>query len=566
MNGESPSARHWHHRASPPPPLGETPNAVVDCGWGRLLFAHTFRSAEELVASMREERPGSRDIALYVRDPHVVLALSPEEFFLDPSHTYRLTLEPTELDDSAIDVHPLSSPAEAEAIERLYVEHHMIPVNREFLWANRTGSAATYFVATERDSGEVLGTALGVDHREAFDDPENGCSLWCLAVSAHAAIPGVGKRLIEGLAGFYAQRGRLHLDLSVLHDNAGAIALYESMGFERIPVFAMKRRTPLNEPLFTSDGVRERVNEYSQIIIDEALRRGIQVRPLHGRDDYFQLALGGRRIDCRETLTSLTNAVAYSRCDDKRITHQVLRDAGLRVPAQILVDDASEAEAFLQRYESVVVKPRRGEQGAGISVGVRSPADLRTAIEVARAECSDVLLEERCPGEDLRILVIDSEVVAAAVREPPEITGTGEHTIRELVAKLERRRNTQAVGRIRIPFDEEMERCLSDAGFGLDDRLPEGERLRVRRTANVHKGGTIRDVTPVLNAGLADAAIRATQAIDIPLAGLDFLVVDPREDDYVIIEVNERPALVNHEPQPTAERFIDFLFPQSRAV
>lgn len=515
---------------------------------------------------MREERPGSRDIALYVRDPHVVLALSPEEFFLDPSHTYRLTLESTDPVESTIDVHPLSSPAEAEAIERLYVEHHMIPVNREFLWANRTGSAATYFVAAERDSGEVLGTALGIDHCEAFGDPENGCSLWCLAVSAHAAIPGVGKRLIESLASFYAQRGRRHLDLSVLHDNAGAIALYESMGFERIPAFAMKRRTPLNEPLFTSDGVRERVNEYSQIIIDEALRRGIQVRPLHGRDDYFQLALGGRRIDCRETLTSLTNAVAYSRCDDKRITHQVLRDAGLRVPAQMLVEDASEAREFLERHESVVVKPRRGEQGAGISVGVRNPEDLHTAIELARAECSDVLLEERCPGEDLRILVIDSKVVAAAVREPPEITGTGEHTIRELVAKLERRRNTQAVGRIRIPVDEEMERCVSDAGFGLEDTLPEGERLRVRRTANVHKGGTIRDVTPVLNAGLAEAAIQATKAIDIPLAGLDFLVVDPREDDYVIIEVNERPALVNHEPQPTAERFIDFLFPQSRAV
>jgi hypothetical protein len=32
----------------------------------------------------------------------------------------------------------------------------------------------------------------------------------------------------------------------------------------------------------------------------------------------------------------------------------------------------------------------------------------------------------------------------------------------------------------------------------------------------------------------------------------------------VIIEANERPGLANHEPQPTAERFIDFLFPHSR--
>jgi len=34
----------------------------------------------------------------------------------------------------------------------------------------------------------------------------------------------------------------------------------------------------------------------------------------------------------------------------------------------------------------------------------------------------------------------------------------------------------------------------------------------------------------------------------------------------VIIEANERPGLANHEPQPVAERFIDFLFPQTRRI
>jgi hypothetical protein len=29
----------------------------------------------------------------------------------------------------------------------------------------------------------------------------------------------------------------------------------------------------------------------------------------------------------------------------------------------------------------------------------------------------------------------------------------------------------------------------------------------------------------------------------------------------VFIEANERPGLANHEPQPTAARFVDFLFP-----
>jgi len=40
-------------------------------------------------------------------------------------------------------------------------------------------------------------------------------------------------------------------------------------------------------------------------------------------------------------------------------------------------------------------------------------------------------------------------------------------------------------------------------------------------------------------------------------------VPSPYEPEYAFIEANERPGLANHEPQPTAERFIDLLFPLS---
>jgi D-alanine-D-alanine ligase-like ATP-grasp enzyme len=45
------------------------------------------------------------------------------------------------------------------------------------------------------------------------------------------------------------------------------------------------------------------------------------------------------------------------------------------------------------------------------------------------------------------------------------------------------------------------------------------------------------------------------------VVGVDFIVKHPSEPDYVFIEANERPGLANHEPQPTAQRFIDLLFP-----
>ncbi len=91
--------------------------------------------------------------------------------------------------------------------------------------------------------------------------------------------------------------------------------------------------------------------------------------------------------------------------------------------------------------------------------------------------------------------------------------------------------------------------------------LPFGESLPVRRTANLHTGGTIHDVTDRLHPALKAAAEQASRVLDIPVTGLDFLVPSVEGPDYVIIEANERPGLANHEPQPTAERFVDLLFP-----
>jgi D-alanine-D-alanine ligase-like ATP-grasp enzyme len=56
-------------------------------------------------------------------------------------------------------------------------------------------------------------------------------------------------------------------------------------------------------------------------------------------------------------------------------------------------------------------------------------------------------------------------------------------------------------------------------------------------------------------------AVTLARAIDIPVTGIDLLVPDVTRGEYVFIEANERPGLANHEPQPTAAAFIDFLFP-----
>ncbi len=545
-------------------------DVVVDMGWGRVLFGQTFRTAERIVSQLRDEAEGRRDICLYARDPHVLVAGAPQELFVDPSYTYRSWLhhalsrrDPVR----GLVVRALATREDADAVNRIYVRCGMVPAPSGVLWANQQLRHLTYLVAEDGRTGTVIGTVAGIDHALAFGDPEGGSSLWTLAVDPDSPVPGVGEALVRALVERFHTRGRAYLDLSVMHDNAPAIALYEKLGFERVPVFSIKRKNPINERLFAGEheGLDD-LNPYARIIAEEALRRGIAVEVLDARSGEVRLSHGGRSLVTRESLSELTTAVAMSRCDDKRHTRRILARAGLDVPAgrEATFDEGD--HAFLAEVGEVVVKPARGEQGAGITVGVTTDDELDAALAAAREHCADVLIEQRVAGDDLRIVVIDHEVVAAAIRRPAQVVGTGRHTVRDLVEAQSRRRASATGGESRIPLDDETARTVEAAGWSLDAVLPEGERLAVRRTANLHTGGTIHDVTADLHPRLASAAVAASRAIGVPVTGLDLIVEAVDGPAGVFIEANERPGLANHEPQPTAERFVDLLFPATRAL
>lgn len=557
-------------RSTIPHEPGPRHNAVVDCGWGRLIGGHTFADPQDIARELLQEQPGHRDIAFYVDKPHVVVSHAPQQLFIDPSETFRLALNayvPQRARRQGFVIRRLRSRADVAAINAIYRARRMVPVDAIGLWGQRADRCTVQVLAEDLKTGEVLGVAMGVDHAPAFGDLQPGSSLWALAVLPQAAHPGIGEALTRYLAELFLARGRAFMDLSVLHDNASAIALYEKLGFQNVQVFAVKRRNAINAPLFSEpDGSNDAFNPYARIIVDEAQRRGIRVEAVDAENGYFKLSHGGRSVVCRESLSELTSAVAMSRCADKRVTARLLAGAGLQVPAQTLAADVAHNEAFLRTHGAIVVKPVDSEQGKGISVNLTSIEDVEAAVEAASRFDERVLLEQFCQGQDLRIVVINHQVVAAALRRPATVEGDGSSTIAELIEKQSRRRAAATGGESRIPVDGETRRCLAAEGYALEDVLPFGQSLAVRRTANLHTGGTIHDVTDQLHPTLRHAAEHASRVLDIPVTGLDFLVPAVEGPDHVIIEANERPGLANHEPQPTAQRFVDLLFPMTAAA
>ncbi len=539
----------------------------VDCGWGKLIFAHTFSDTREVIDILKKEKPHHRDIAFYVRDPHVLVSHAPEEVFIDPSNTYRLwfnNYRPSKELTRSFFVRRIKNHSDIDEICAVCLSRKMVPPSKEFLWKSRNSRKVFYLVVADVETGDILGAVLAVDHEVAFKDPEKGCSLWSLAVRPSVSTPGVGKALTRYVIEYFQARGRQYLDLSVMHDNNEAIALYEKLGFERVPVYAVKRKNPINESLFTAPLVGENLNPYARIIIDEARRRGIRTDIIDEKKAIFSLTLGSRTIRCRESLSELTSAVAMSICDDKSLTRKLLLKEGINFPAQRPAGGEEENKAFLELHERLVVKPARGEQGQGISVDISDEDSLVKAVRYAQKVCDSVLLEKYVVGYDVRFIVINYEMVAAAVRKPAQITGDGMLSIKELIKKQSRRRKAATAGESTIPLDAETERAISNEGYNFDDILPDGKVLVVRKTANLHTGGTIHDITDLIHPEVKKQAEKAAQLIGIPCTGLDFIMPELDGTEYYAIEANERPGLENHQPQPTAERFIDMLFSETK--
>ncbi len=556
----------WH----PPAKLKSVrEDAELEMGWGKILFAHTFTDSQKLIKRLSAEEPGQRNIAFYLREPHVILSQAPQEIFLDPSHSYRLWLDdkkiPIEQENQAdnIVITSLKTRDQCKTINEIYRKNAMVEAPPEFIYRHRHSRKIQYLIAVDKKTKQVYGSITGIDHYHIFGDSEKGSSFWCLAVDPASPLPGIGKALIAGLAKIYRKRKRTYMDLSVLHSNAEAIHFYEDLGFVRVPIFTLKYKNALNEPLYTTADADTPLNPYAEIILREARKRGIQCNILRSEPAMFELNFGGRCVVCHESLSDQTSAIALTNCRDKSLTASILKENNIRVPEQLVTKDLDKGLAFLRQYKRTVVKPLDGEQGDRVFVDLRYPIEFQEAFESVSAS-GDVLIEEFFEGEDTRVVVINGEVVAAAVRKAPVIAGTGKHSIRTLIQKLNRRRMAATHGESKIPMDGETERCIRDEGYTYQSILPAGKKLRVRRTANLHTGGTLEDITASLSSAIQKTAIKAAELLGIPVVGFDFMVKNGSE--FCIIEANERPGLANHEPQPTAEKFIDFLFPQTITV
>jgi len=309
-------------------------------------------------------------------------------------------------------------------------------------------------------------------------------------------------------------------------------------------------------------------------LVKAAEQRGIPWIRLNAAS-LVQFGYGRFQQRIQATTTGKTSNIAVELAGDKEETNNILRDLGLPVPVQKLVRSASDAAQAAERIGyPVVVKPLSGNHGRGVSINLKTAADVEVAFEKAREHGRSIIVESYIEGYDHRLLVVNGKLIAAAKRMPGHVVGDGKHTIEELVDIVNsdpRRGIGHEKVLTRLEFDHQAERLLGQLGYDHQTVPKEGETVFLRSTANLSTGGTAIDVTDIIHPDNREMAERTIKAIGLDIGGVDFLSRDItesyREAGGGICEVNAGPGFRMHvapsegTPRDVAGPVIDMLFP-----
>ncbi len=306
----------------------------------------------------------------------------------------------------------------------------------------------------------------------------------------------------------------------------------------------------------------------ADFVMAMARQKGIHAEKIFSLNSVYKLKGKGKSYIVNKSVPSLTNAVSYRICERKDWTFKVLKELKFPVPETKTISSFEEGRIFLKKYKTIVIKPIALTWGLGVTAGIESESELKSAIKnvlnyLPRHE-NKFLVQEFAKGDDYRILVVGYEDIFCFKREQPYLIGDGKLSIANLIAKGKiitiSNRNFQKIPRDLIRV------VLKKQGFSFNSIVPKGTRVTLGNIANTHMGGVTIDCTDNLSKEVIKIMITLAKKLKLPIVGIDWITQDLSSKEGKIIEINSAPDLTVHfkpvfgKSRNPAESLINFLF------
>jgi cyanophycin synthetase len=290
----------------------------------------------------------------------------------------------------------------------------------------------------------------------------------------------------------------------------------------------------------------------TQLLLREARKRDIPLIRVLDRElsvaayrEILQLGQGCKQARFLKGINSKSLQLGCELATQKSVTAQLLGEQGIPVPPHGLAGSEAEAIAIARRLGyPVVAKPNNQDNGVAVHVNIEDDAKLKGAFADI-VKFGPVQVEKQIAGFDHRITFIGDRLVGVLQILPASISGDGASTVRSLLEADTVRTTGAIIGKITI--DDEVREHLRGAGVALDDVLPKGKRIILRRWWRSRDDHSLKDVTVATHPDNIAIARSAAMLLGLDIAGIDYITTDIsksyRETGGAIVEVNSLPTL-----------------------
>ena len=306
-------------------------------------------------------------------------------------------------------------------------------------------------------------------------------------------------------------------------------------------------------------------------IVDAATDRDIpSIRLTEG--NLVQLGYGARQRRIWTAETDQTSAIAEGISRDKDLSKSLLSACGVPVPEGRIVDSPLDAwKAAEDIGVPVVVKPRDGNHGRGVSIDLMTRDEVEAAFPLADAEGSAVIVERFVRGDEHRLLVVGGRLAAAARGESVSLVTDGHSTIHQLIdsqINSDPRRGASEEFPLDVLLLDESPAArfeLERQGYNGDSIPLKGTKVLIQRNGNM-----AFDVTDEVHPEVAATVALAARVVGLDIAGIDLVAQDISrplaEQGGAIVEINAGPSLLMHlkpakgQARPVGKAIVDNLF------
>ncbi len=256
----------------------------------------------------------------------------------------------------------------------------------------------------------------------------------------------------------------------------------------------------------------------------------------------------------------LDSAVTLELAGNKALIYRLLAEDGYQVPKSRVFSLETINKAIEFQLEiagdvvagDVVIKPMASWAGQGVTVNINNSETLKKAALYASRFGNELLIEQHIPGDSYRLLFLNGELIDAVRRDPPQVTGDGTHTIKQLIDMENQQRLSaeEILALSTIAIDSDCKRTLKEQGLSLKSIPSDAEAITIKTVVNHNNSFENHVVKDQVHEDIISQGRKICSQYRIELAGLDIITTDIgkplSETGGVINEINTTPGLHHH--------------------